>query len=229
MPTAAALSPDGFTAYVTEANSVCAIDVRDALKPGITDRVRDRFPQAVLATADRVYVSNALDDSITVISAGDRKVVAEIPLGIPSLEQFRGIMPAGLAYDPVTKWLLVAETGINAVGVVDTEKNQLIGHIPAGWMPTRVAIAGDRVYVTNARGRGTGPNPRRVISGIGRSAGAASGLCNDVHHAGRERDPAADRSGLFPERTCSVYARRTQTPGGDPARGADRQGKPDVR
>ena len=58
---------------------------------------------------------------------------------------------------------LVAESGINAVGVVDTEKNELIGHIPAGWMPTRVAISGDRVYVANARGRGTGPNLRRIL------------------------------------------------------------------
>ena len=53
------------------------------------------------------------------------------------------------------------------LGVVDTAKNELIGHIPVGWMPTRVAISGDRVYVTNARGRGTGPNPRRVILELG--------------------------------------------------------------
>lgn len=166
-PFAIALSPDGFTAYVTESKAVCVIDVRDALKPAIADRIQTPSPQAVLAAADRVFVSNARDDSITVISAADRKVVGEIPLRIPALEQFRGVIPAGLAYDPVTKWLLVAETGINAVGVVDTATNQLIGHIPAGWMPTRVAISGDRVYVANARGRGTGPNPRRVVLELG--------------------------------------------------------------
>lgn len=166
-PFAIALSPDGFTAYVTESRAVCVIDVNDALKPAVAARIPTPSPQAVLALADRVFVSNALDDSITVISAADRKVTGEIPLRIPSLEQFRGVMPAGLAYDPVTKWLLVAEGGINALGVVDTATNQLIGHIPAGWMPTRVAISGDRVYVTNARGRGTGPNPRRVILELG--------------------------------------------------------------
>ena len=32
-------------------------------------------------------------------------------------------MPAGMAYDPVNKWLLVAEAGINAVGVIDTATN----------------------------------------------------------------------------------------------------------
>jgi DNA-binding beta-propeller fold protein YncE len=166
-PFAIALSPDGLTAYVTESNAVCVIDVRDPLKPVVADRIPVASPQAVVATADRVFVSNVHDDSITVISAADRKVVAEIPLRIPSLDNFRGVIPAGLAYDPVTKWLLVAESGINALGVVDTAANQLIGHIPAGWTPTRVAIAGDRVYVTNARGRGTGPNPRRVILELG--------------------------------------------------------------
>src|ERR1019366_2411554 len=71
------------------------------------------------------------------------------------------------AYDPVTKWLLVAEAGINAVGVIDTAANTLIGHIPAGWLPVRVAMAGDRVYVANVRGRGTGPNLRRPLLEFG--------------------------------------------------------------
>jgi len=34
-------------------------------------------------------------------------------------------------------------------------------------MPTQVAISGNRVYVANAKGRGTGPNPRRVILELG--------------------------------------------------------------
>jgi DNA-binding beta-propeller fold protein YncE len=167
MPFALALSPDGLTAYVTESHEVCVIDVRDALKPRVADRLRAASPEGLLATADRVFVSNAQDDSITVISAADRSVVAEIPLGIPSLGQFRGVLPAGMAYDPVTKRLLVAETGINAVGVVDTTANRLIGLIPAGWMPAKVAISGNRVYVANIRGRGTGPNPRRDILELG--------------------------------------------------------------
>ena len=54
--------------------------------------------------------------------------------------------------------------------IIDTEKNEVIGHLPAGWMPDSVAIAGDRVYVTNARGRGTGPNPRRAPARIRRGA-----------------------------------------------------------
>src|SRR2546425_1980931 len=38
---------------------------------------------------------------------------------------------------------------------------KLIGHLPVGWFPTRILIDGDQVYVTNARGQGTGPNAVR--------------------------------------------------------------------
>ncbi len=170
LPFAIALAPDGNTAYVTapESNSVVAIDLRDPRKPAVIGWIKTgNGPAGVLATEDRVFVSNAHDDSITVISARDWKTVAVIPLRIPSLEGFRGIVPAGMAYDPVAKWLLVAEAGINAVAVVDPEKEETLGHIPAGWMPTRVAISGDRVYVANARGRGTGPNLRRPLLDFG--------------------------------------------------------------
>ena len=44
MPFAIALSPDGFTAYVTESDSVCVIDVRDPLKPAIADAYSNRVP-----------------------------------------------------------------------------------------------------------------------------------------------------------------------------------------
>ena len=165
-----------------ESNSVCVIDVHDPASPAILGWIRTGHPfdsktfggsapAGVLAVDDRVFVSNAHDDTITVIaarpSAKDWKVTAEIPLAIQHLEPFRGVMPAGMAYDPLTKWLLVAEAGINAVAVIDTSSNGLIGHLPAGWLPTRVLVSGDRVYVANARGRGTGPNLRRPLLELG--------------------------------------------------------------
>lgn len=166
-PSAIALSPDGSVLYATVSGAVCLVDVRDPLKPAITDRVQTTSPGAILVTADRVFVSSPVEDTITVISVAERKVSARIRMAIPALEKFHGIEPTGMAYDNLTKWLLVAESGINAVGVIDTENNQLIGHIPAGWIPTRVAITGDRVYVANARGRGTGPYLRRRLLELG--------------------------------------------------------------
>jgi DNA-binding beta-propeller fold protein YncE len=166
-PFSFALSPDGVQGYVAAADSVCMVDLHDPAKPGLPECVPADSPRNIVATADRVFVSSDESDSVLVLSAQPFRVVTQIPLRIPSLEQLRGIHPAGMAFDPVTKWLLVTESGINAVGIIDTEKNLLIGHLPVGWMPTRVALVGDRVYVTNALGRGTGPNLRRPLLELG--------------------------------------------------------------
>ncbi len=168
-----------------EANSVCVINVRDAQKPVMETWIRTgpavgsavpngpgqpvgkamggSAPAGILAVEDKVYVSNSHSDTITVISAKDNKVLGQIVIRVPWLLTLRGFLPAGMAYDPVTKWLYVAEAGINAVGVIDTTRNVVIGHLPVGWYPTRVALADGRVWVVNARGKGSGANARRPL------------------------------------------------------------------
>ncbi len=180
MPVALALSPDRNKLYVTEPESasVSVIDVSDpsALKVEAVLRTGSG-PSNIIATAGRVYVSHAADDSITVIDAGANRVEAEIPVRIRGLPELRGIAPAGLAYDEKTGWLLVAEAGINAVGVIDTRALKVVGHIPAGWSPTRVAIDRGTVYVANQRGQSSHPSARvglDFVRVIGEEAGQGS-------------------------------------------------------
>jgi len=155
-----------------ESNSLCVVNVEDPAAPRIEAFVRTgkpfgagslggSSPSGVVATADRVFVSNGHNDSITVIDAATLKVVAEIHMRIPGLEPLRGVLPIGLAYHAASGWLLVAEAGINAVGVIDIKTSRVLGHVPAAWFPTRVQIHGDNVFVTNAKGHGTGPNATR--------------------------------------------------------------------
>ena len=92
-----------------------------------------------------------------------------------------------MAFDAVTKWLLVAESGINAVGIVDTEKNLVIAHLPVGWMPTGVSLVGDRVYVTNELGRGAGPKLRRPRIEFSEAPAVGHGTVSTFYHALRER------------------------------------------
>ncbi|MCC6366287.1 MAG: bifunctional YncE family protein/alkaline phosphatase family protein [Bryobacterales bacterium] len=167
MPFAVALSPDGKHAYVTvtETNSVAFVNVEDAAAPKVEAFVHTGSPSAVAATKDRVFVSNARDDSVTVVDAAARRVVGEVEIRIPGLEGLRGVIPAGMAYHEASGWLLVAEAGINAVAVIDTRRNRLLGHIPAAWFPARVVIDRDMVYVANAKGHGTGPNAARHEAG----------------------------------------------------------------
>jgi len=154
---------------VRESNSLCVVDVSDPEKPQVLDFVRTGLPfgpssaggsspSGVVATAERIYVSNGHHDTISVIDSRTLQVIKEIPIRIPGLEAYRGVLPIGLAYHAPTGLLLVAEAGINAVGLVDTARNEVVAHLPAAWFPTRVVVVGDVVYASNAKGHGTGPN-----------------------------------------------------------------------
>lgn len=154
---------------VPESNSVCVVDVRDPQSPRVMKFIRTGLPfgreslggsspAGVVATAGHIYVSNSTNDSISAIDANTLEVTREVELRIAGLERYRGVLPIGLAYSESRKQLLVAEAGINVVGVIDAESMKALGHIPAGWFPTRVALDGDTVFVTNAKGHGIGPN-----------------------------------------------------------------------
>ena len=157
-----------------ESNSLAVVNVENSSAPRIEAFIRTgkpfgngihggSSPSGVIATADRIFVSNGHNDSITVIDAKTNQITAEVPLRIPGLENLRGVLPIGLAFHPETGWLLVAEAGANAVGVIDTKQMKLIGHVPVGWFPTRILVDGDTVYVSNAKGHGTGPNVARFV------------------------------------------------------------------
>ena len=154
---------------VREANSLYIVNLDDPSTPHVENIIRTgkpfgngseggSSPCAVLAAGDWVFVSNAHDDTVTVVDAKTRKVVGEAEIRIPGLEAYRGVMPVGMAYEPKTGWLFVAEAGINAVGVIDVHNLRVIGHIPVAWFPTKVLLDEDNLYVSNVKGHGTGPN-----------------------------------------------------------------------
>ena len=76
------------------------------------------------------------------------------------MRQFRGVIPFGLALSPDQKRLYVAESGINAVAVIDVSQLKVIGHIPTAWFPSKVEVSrdGKKLIITNAKGYGSGPN-----------------------------------------------------------------------
>ncbi len=183
-----------------QSNSVCVIDVADPAQPKVEAFVRTGLPfggsshsgsspSGILAVGDRVFVSNAENDSITVIDARSNRVESEIPIRIPGLESLRGVLPIGMAWHQASGWLLVAEAGINAIAVIDTRAGRVTGHLPASWFPTRVAIRGDTVFVATAKGHGVGPNASGY--GIGGGAGIREGSVA-IFSLPRPADLAAD-------------------------------------
>jgi DNA-binding beta-propeller fold protein YncE len=152
----------------TEANSLAVINVEDSAAPKLVAQIRtgrpfgpDRpggsAPSGVAVGNGQVYVSNAHDDSVTIIDAKTLKIVEDLNIRIPNLESLRGVMPLGMTVDPKTGNVLVACAGINAVGVLNFKEKRL-SFIPVGWFPTRVVLRDGVVYVSNAKGHGTGPN-----------------------------------------------------------------------
>ncbi len=118
-------------------------------------------PNSVVATERYIFVSNGNNDCISVIDTQQDTVVQNISLSVDKrLGQLRGVIPFGLALSPDNKRLYVAESGINAVGVLDIEKMKVLGHIPAGWFPSKIRVSkdGKKLIVANAKGFGSGPN-----------------------------------------------------------------------
>ncbi len=162
---------------VPESFSVWEVDVSDIRNAKVTAKVKTGVlvgemveglpavggasPNSLAATGNRVFVSNGNNDSISVIDTEKDTVSAVINLNPESrLSRWRGIIPFGLALAPDGKRLYVAEAGINAVAVVDLMGNRVLGHIPVGWFPSRVAISQDNQHliVANSKGFGSGPN-----------------------------------------------------------------------
>ena len=121
-------------------------------------------PNSLVATSQHVFVSNGNNDSISVLDLQSNEVLTEIPLRpFEAARHFRGVIPFGLAVSPDEKRLFVAESGINAVGVIDIPTMTVVGHIPVGWFPAKLAVSpdGGKLIVANAKGFGSGPNGGR--------------------------------------------------------------------
>ena len=160
-----------------EAFSVFAIGLSNGTKPEIIAKIKTGHlvgamvegipavggssPNSMVATDKYVFVSNATNDNISVISSEKDTVIRTIYLKPDDrIKQFRGVIPFGLALSPDQKRLYVAESGINAVAVINIPDFKVLGHIPTGWFPSKVKISkdGKKMIVANAKGFGSGPN-----------------------------------------------------------------------
>ncbi len=161
-------APESFSVWafdVTKAHPAVVSKVKTGVLVGAEvegiSAVGGSSPNSMVATDKYVYVSNGNNDNISVIDAKTDSVVSTIALKLDErLGNLRGVIPFGLAVSPDQKRLYVAEAGINAVGVVDIETQQVLGHIPTGWFPSKLKVTpdGKQLIVSNAKGYGSGPN-----------------------------------------------------------------------
>jgi YVTN family beta-propeller protein len=153
--------------YTLEDGKPTAIAAKLRLGARITEArnapIGGAAPTGVVASQDAVYVALTRQDSVVKISPDGAHLLDELPLNpLPFRDRqgntLRGVMPSGLALGGGR--LYVAESGINAVAVLDTATMQVLEHIPAGWNPSAVALSpnGQTLFIVNAKGQGTGPN-----------------------------------------------------------------------
>jgi YVTN family beta-propeller protein len=163
-------------------SSLWTYDIHDPSHPAVTARLRlgdvisstgkgnigGSAPTGVLAAEAAVYVSLAHQDAVVKLSVDGQRLLALAQLSPfvgPRFEDaqhrsLRGVMPNGLALSSAMQRLYVAESGIDAVAILDPATLQVLGHIPAGWNPSAVALSPDEktLYIVNTKGKGAGPN-----------------------------------------------------------------------
>lgn len=167
-----------------DGSSLWTWDVTDPSHPALTARlhlgalvsedpnatVGGSAPTGVAADAQAVFVTLAHDDELVKLSPDGARVLAHVQLSPFSSPEFgdrfrdtqgrplRGVMPSGVAVRDGQVY--VAESGIDAVAVLDAQSLEVKEHIPVGWNPTAVALSPDgrTLYVVNAKGEGAGPN-----------------------------------------------------------------------
>jgi DNA-binding beta-propeller fold protein YncE len=162
-PCALEISPDGKTLYVALANrdAVAAIDISgsDQMTPNIAaERGGPGFVPEKKGAA-KFAVKGYFDTRL------------------PGQSYF-GAEPDALAVSGDGSRLYAANMGSDAVAVIDTSKMtaaaakqgmvEPVGFIPTEWMPTALAMDGEKLYVATDKGRGTGPNnfAQKVVPGL---------------------------------------------------------------
>lgn len=160
-PYGVAVSADGRTAYVSNqgADSVSVIDLAGA-SPTVRGTLQvGTHPNAVLLDqkSAHLYVSNGDSDTVSIIDTVSGRTVRTISLA-PYAHANVGSNPTGLSLSPDQNRLYVSNSGNNDVDVIDLTSGRLTGAIPTGWYPSAVVATAGRLYVTNAKGLGAGPN-----------------------------------------------------------------------
>ena len=116
-------------------------------------------PTALAAVPDGpdVFVADANVDKVVEVDTATLRPVRVIN-DRPYHNALPGSYPDGLAV--ADGKLFAANAGNNDVAVYDVHTGERLGLIPTAWYPTALAVAGNALYITCAKGLGSGPNPQ---------------------------------------------------------------------
>jgi YVTN family beta-propeller protein len=162
-----------------ESFSVWGIDVADPTHPSVVSKFKPGLlvgaaadggpavggsaPNYLVVHGNRLYISDDNNDTIEAIDIGSgQRVMSTTIRPSPLVKTLRGVGPRGMAVSADGRRLYVAEMGLNAIGVIDTETGRVLGHIPTAWYPYRVALSNDGKQLFSVCFRGFGFGPRGI-------------------------------------------------------------------
>lgn len=110
-----------------------------------------------------LYVANTNSDSITIVDTNKQSAAGNIRVQPFARSTAPGIAPTSLVLSPDGARLYVACGGINAVAVIATGRNALLGLIPTAWYPSSLALSADgkRLAIGSLLGAGSGSRDDR--------------------------------------------------------------------
>src|SRR5579863_10416913 len=117
-----------------------------------------QHPSALAIRRTSLYVTLAGSDRVAVVDTKMRRVTRYLHDAAPGAPP-EGSTPNAVALTPDGKRLFVAEADNNAVAVFDVASGKLLGRVPVEWYPSALLRLGGEIFVLNAKGAGTGPNP----------------------------------------------------------------------
>lgn len=114
---------------------------------------------------NRLFVANANDNSVSVISLADGRVEETLNAALyPGALQ--GSTTNGLCLMKKGKQLAIANADNNCLTIFDVSvigKSRAVGFIPVGWYPTNVKCVGNQLWVTNGKGLRSMANPNGPV------------------------------------------------------------------
>ncbi len=166
-PLSVAALNDGSKVYVSSQRdgAVYAINCADPASPKASATLTTgQHPISLLLNKaqTKLYVANAHSETVSVVSTATNSVSSTILMQPTGTRGLAGVTPTGLGLTQDESRLYVSLGDINAVGVVDTASNTVVGYIPVGWYPTAVVASPVKpvILVANAKGTQTRyPNP----------------------------------------------------------------------
>jgi YVTN family beta-propeller protein len=134
-----------------------------------------RHPSTMLLNRDSslLFVTSGSTDAISVLDTRTMLVAGTLRDPTPA-NLGQGSTPMAMHLSRDEQRLFVSEADNNAVAVFGLSirtaatsaapttqvSGTLLGRAPVGWYPSAMLIASDTLYVVDAKGRGTGPNPK---------------------------------------------------------------------